>query len=105
MRDDIHPGPRIISGKAELPSLKPEPWMIQASCATADPDAFFPHKRGDGDTESITVQYQYAKKICRACPVRVECLTYAIVNDERDGIYGGLGPRERAKILRNREAG
>ncbi|MGX9214329.1 WhiB family transcriptional regulator [Mycobacteroides abscessus] len=50
------------------------------------------------------MQYQYAKKICRSCPVRVECLTYAIVNDERDGIYGGLGPRERAKIMRNREA-
>lgn len=46
MRDDIHPGPRIISGKAELPCLKPEPWMIQASCATADPDGVDGTRKG-----------------------------------------------------------
>ena len=42
-----------------------------------------------------------AKKVCLSCEVRSECSEYALANDERFGIWGGLSERERRK-LRNR---
>lgn len=36
-----------------------------------------------------------AKAACGRCPVRVECLAYALAADERFGVWGGLGPEER----------
>lgn len=46
-----------------------------------------------------------AKAVCAACEVQVECLTAALENDERYGIWGGLDETERAAIKkRNREA-
>ena len=34
----------------------------------------------------------------RGCDVRAECLEYALANDERFGIWGGLSERERRKL-------
>ena len=39
-----------------------------------------------------------AKKVCVGCEVRAECLEYALANDERFGIWGGLSERERRKL-------
>lgn len=39
-----------------------------------------------------------AKRVCVGCEVRVECLEYALANDERFGIWGGLSERERRKL-------
>ncbi|BDZ51496.1 hypothetical protein GCM10025867_37370 [Frondihabitans sucicola] len=39
-----------------------------------------------------------AKKICASCDVRAQCLEYALQNDERFGIWGGLSERERRKL-------
>ena len=41
-----------------------------------------------------------AKKICVGCEVRAECLSYALANDERFGIWGGLSERERRRLKR-----
>ena len=41
-----------------------------------------------------------AKRICSSCDVRGECLEYALQNDERFGIWGGLSERERRKLKR-----
>lgn len=72
-----------------------EPWMEDALCAQTDPEAFFPDK--GGSTKA-------AKKICAACDVQLECLGYALENDERYGIWGGASPRERAAMRRRRES-
>ncbi|MEY3019155.1 MAG: putative transcriptional regulator, WhiB family [Actinomycetota bacterium] len=66
-------------------------WMIDARCLDADPEAFFPEKGGST---------REAKRICSACPVRDECLEYALANDERFGIWGGLSERERRRVKR-----
>lgn len=64
-------------------------WHDQALCAQTDPEAFFPEKGGST---------REAKRICQACGVRDECLEYALVNDERFGIWGGLSERERRRL-------
>jgi WhiB family redox-sensing transcriptional regulator len=66
-------------------------WQADALCAQTDPEAFFPEKGGST---------RDAKKICTTCEVKAECLQYALQNDERFGIWGGLSERERRKLRR-----
>lgn len=66
-------------------------WQERALCAQTDPEAFFPEKGGST---------REAKKICMGCEVRTECLEYALANDERFGIWGGLSERERRRLKR-----
>ena len=76
---------------AELAGVHDDPpaWHEDALCAQTDPEAFFPEKGGST---------REAKKICVGCEVRSECLEYALANDERFGIWGGLSERERRKL-------
>jgi len=64
-------------------------WQKRALCAQTDPEAFFPEKGGST---------REAKKVCLSCDVRSECLEYALANDERFGIWGGLSERERRRL-------
>lgn len=66
-------------------------WQTDALCAQTDPEAFFPEKGGST---------RDAKRICTSCDVRAQCLEYALQNDERFGIWGGLSERERRKLKR-----
>jgi WhiB family transcriptional regulator, redox-sensing transcriptional regulator len=66
-------------------------WQARALCAQTDPEAFFP-ERGGSTRE--------AKRVCRACEVKSDCLDYALGNDERFGVWGGMSERERRRIKR-----
>ncbi|AXI81290.1 WhiB family transcriptional regulator [Peterkaempfera bronchialis] len=66
-------------------------WVDSALCAQTDPEGFFPERGGSTRT---------ARRVCLACEVRVECLEYALENDERFGVWGGLGERERRRLRR-----
>lgn len=72
-----------------------EEWESQALCAQTDPEAFYPDKGGST---------KQAKDICLGCPVRLECLQYALDRDERFGIWGGLSERERRRLKRRQLA-
>jgi WhiB family transcriptional regulator, redox-sensing transcriptional regulator len=67
----------------------PLAWQADALCAQTDPEAFFPEKGGST---------RDAKRICSGCEVKAQCLDYALANDERFGIWGGLSERERRKL-------
>ena len=64
-------------------------WRLEALCAETDPEAFFPEKGGST---------RDAKRVCSGCTVRAECLEFALANDERFGIWGGLSERERRRL-------
>ena len=66
-------------------------WADNATCAQADPEAFFPERGGS---------VREAKRVCANCGVRAECLQWALDNDERFGVWGGLSERERRKLRR-----
>ena len=70
-------------------------WRERALCAEVDPELFFPDKGGS------TAE---AKKVCRSCEVRPECLAYALEHDEPAGVWGGLSERERRQVPRARPA-
>ncbi|HSU69822.1 MAG TPA: WhiB family transcriptional regulator [Micrococcaceae bacterium] len=76
-------GPDDFSDEGELG------WQTDALCAQTDPEAFFPEKGGST---------RDAKKVCAACNVRAQCLEYALSNDERFGIWGGMSERERRRL-------
>ena len=67
-------------------------WQERALCAQTDPEAFFPEKGGST---------REAKRVCHSCDVRSACLEYALENDERFGIWGGLSERERRRLKRS----
>lgn len=69
----------------------PPEWVLDALCASTDPEAFFPDKAGSSRT---------GKDVCRRCPVAAECLDYALEHEERFGIWGGLSERERRKLAK-----
>ncbi|GAA1446604.1 MULTISPECIES: WhiB family transcriptional regulator [Leifsonia] len=75
--------------RANVDDDNPLAWQSDSLCAQTDPEAFFPEKGGST---------RDAKRICGSCEVRSQCLEYALANDERFGIWGGLSERERRKL-------
>jgi WhiB family transcriptional regulator, redox-sensing transcriptional regulator len=77
-----------------MTAAQPTPeWMTRGLCAQTDPEQFFPDPGA---------QSRAAKAVCSHCPVRAECLEYAIEHDERWGVWGGLSERERRPLVRAR---
>ncbi len=71
-------------------------WMKAGRCAEMSPSTFFP---SDG------VGVESARKICAECPVREQCLEYALANRIDHGVWGGTSERQRRRILRARKLG
>ncbi|MER5737299.1 WhiB family transcriptional regulator [Streptomyces sp. NPDC002262] len=43
-----------------------------------------------------------AKALCGGCPVRAECLAYALDGRIEHGVWGGMTERERRALLKRR---
>jgi WhiB family redox-sensing transcriptional regulator len=80
---------------AELLESGQEIWQSFALCSEVDYDTFFPEKGGST---------KEAKRICAECAVSEQCLEYAIVNDQRYGIWGGIAESERYEIRKAKAA-
>lgn len=65
-------------------------WRERSQCKPEDMHLFFPD---DDDYSAInTLQ---AKTLCAACPVREQCLTFALGTQEKWGVFGGQTPAQR----------
>lgn len=73
-------------------------WRQQANCKGMDTDLFFPEK-GRHTPERVDL----VAKICGGCPVRKECLHYAIDNHEQMGIWGGMAEKRRRAYAQGEE--
>ncbi len=73
-------------------------WMADANCLDS-PDELFMAASGKA-------QGYQAKRVCKACVVREQCLEYALLNRLELGVFGGMNERERRleKYKRRREA-
>jgi hypothetical protein len=71
--------------------VRPEDFRHRAACRSVDVGVFFPTAvRGREHERQVTI----AKAVCAGCPVRPECLTWAL-SALPDGIAGGLTEHER----------
>lgn len=73
------------------PVNEERPWAVFAACRDRDPDAFFPVTPGDE---------RAALRICSGCPVRQDCLEFALEARVRFGIWGGLTEKQRRSLRR-----
>jgi WhiB family redox-sensing transcriptional regulator len=77
---------------AELLAFPPALRHIRNNGACQDtdnPDEFFPSRRELGGLMIITW--------CRHCPVRTDCLQWALDHDEH-GVWGGMTERQRRQL-------
>jgi WhiB family transcriptional regulator, redox-sensing transcriptional regulator len=69
---------------------------VTAACRDADPELFFPAKKNRASLQTEAK----AKTICQRCPLRAVCLDVALAAGEQWGIWGGLNPDERRKLIK-----
>jgi len=67
-------------------------WMAEAACRGCDPALFY-SERGSW------TEVADAKRICRECPVKAECLEYGL--REPVGIWGGKTVKERRRLYKS----
>jgi WhiB family transcriptional regulator, redox-sensing transcriptional regulator len=70
-------------------------WRRRALCLGQDPEMWFPV--GSGGVEAVA--------ICAVCPVRLDCLRWALETNELDGIWGGVSARRRQRMRADARAG
>ena len=66
-------------------------WRSAAACRSCDPDLFFPVSSSGPSLKQVTE----AKTICARCPVRPECLAFAVRTRQAHGVWGGMSEEER----------
>ncbi len=84
-----------------ITSLRPatwdsEEWRELGSCRQLETALFFPV----GQTGEAEVKIARAKKVCVACPVRQQCLEFAITTNQEYGVWGGHSEEERRVVRR-----
>lgn len=79
-------------------------WRLKANCLDLDTEGFYP-PREKGLYKEVA---DSAKKVCRSqgvdgsalCTSQRACLMFAIDQDEKYGIWGGMSHRERNALVR-----
>jgi hypothetical protein len=92
------------------PRLSPPAWSHRAACArTGNTDAYLEQMFSEeSSSDEVLGPVLAMKMLCLDCPVRPECLTWALEQEDaeyREGIFGGLTPRERGQIADDVTAG
>lgn len=82
-----------IGGLFDLVTARPA-WHADALCKEAPAEVTWFASRGEDQ--------RAAKAVCGRCLVRTECLAWAVAQGpELDGVWGGLGERERRTLTRS----
>ena len=67
-------------------------WMAVGLCREKSSSLFFPN-----DSSGVAA----ARRVCGVCPVKAECLAYALHHRIAHGVWGGTSERQRVRILRS----
>ena len=70
---------------------RPDDFRHRAACRSVDPEVFFPTAVQGREVER---QVSVAKAVCTGCPVRLQCLDWALTRLP-DGTAGGMTEHER----------
>lgn len=96
----------------KLRTMSP-PWFSddprkEAKCIKFKPTPVSDPWFGESDDPEAIDETEDAKNIClgtydgRPCPLLEACLEFAVVNNERWGVWGGMSPEERVKLRKER---
>jgi WhiB family redox-sensing transcriptional regulator len=73
-------------------------WLDNAGCRGLDTELFFPAgPKGPGRRQA-----DEAKAVCKTCPVRRQCGSWALATAQEYGIWGGMDEEERVRARRRR---
>jgi WhiB family transcriptional regulator, redox-sensing transcriptional regulator len=70
-------------------------WFQLAACRGKGPNNFIRGPKSD---------YGSTRKLCATCPVRLECLDFALADDSLTGLWGGTTDTERQLVRRGKVA-
>ena len=73
-------------------------WEARGACQHSDPELFFPVAAHGPALRQLA----RAKEVCARCPVRVQCLEYALQSGQSFGVWGGASEEER-RLMRRRQ--
>jgi hypothetical protein len=83
--------PKALAEWVRLSTLVDEIGTVP--CRTSDPEAWWPDRKNlDAPATRMAVHG------CWRCPAREACLDFALVANEREGVWGGTLPDERKSI-------
>ena len=71
-------------------------WRASSACLSADPELFFPIAQGSAADRQISS----ALRVCAGCPVRQQCLDFAMASGGGHGTWGGTTADERIRARR-----
>jgi len=98
LREELSPSSNHASVQRPSPRVVDYPdgqeWKQKARCYGADPGIF---------TSTVAEDEAKAKSICRTCCVQDSCLSYALLENEDFGTWGGATEKERRTIKRKRQ--
>ena len=83
-------------------------WMNNEARNCAIPDEFSPEEIGaiaDQWFPTELGEIQYAKRLCKGCPVQTQCFQYAYEDSTILGIWGGTSTAQRIKLRNQKKAG
>ncbi len=87
----------MVMTAARMLASRDYAWRDRAACKDSHPELFFPI----GTTGDALEEIDAAKAICRSCPVRKDCLAFAIETNQESGVWGGMSEDERRKLRRD----
>lgn len=84
--------PTVLEGAHALaePLIRPPSWHRRAACRGTSADHF------SHDTAELSA----ARENCARCPVTTECLEHALAVPEAFGVWAGMTPKERRRLVR-----
>ena len=84
----------------QRPARRDANWRRRAHCLDLyDPEVFFPAERENQITRAR--RERRARAICTDCPVRAQCLDYALeLGDAAHGVWAGTSDTERRTLAR-----
>ena len=87
-----------MAAVAQLTTTLPTDWQQHGRCRATDSEVFFPPAHFEHKPEREVREAQ-AKAICAGCPVKAQCLEWALAVREPHGVWGGTSEIERKQIL------
>ncbi|WP_433574211.1 WhiB family transcriptional regulator [Nocardia brasiliensis] len=79
------------------PSIEQWEWQVHGSCRDTDASVFCSPDGERGQSRAHRVNR--AKRICKGCPVRLQCRDFALKTEETYGVWGGMSEEERRKAI------